>query len=153
MFQGKKIVDVYSICVPGTLLHPPLLQPPPSQSRSPSTSTTTSVREQGLICCFISHLACLILHQAGPPRLIRPPRGPGEMLCKCFCRMWEVRSTLERTSSPSRALWFSLKGQTVFSKWGLGRTSLSNPLRNISNRATKSFSKKNKKNKPKTDVS
>lgn len=36
-------------------------------STAAATITTTTAREQGLICCFISHFTCHILQQAGPP--------------------------------------------------------------------------------------
>lgn len=149
MFQGKKIVDVYSVCVPV-----PFCTPLPTFP--PALSVTISIHphhhqrkgtRSHLLLYFTLGLPYSSL--SGTPQLIRPPRGPDEMLCKCFCSMWEVRSTLEQTSSLSRTLWFSLKGQTVFSKWGLHRTSLSNPLRNISNRATKWFSKKQRQMFPK----
>lgn len=54
-FTEKKFID--SMCFSGTSY----------SSHKIPVPLVHELREQALICCFISHLACLILHWAGPP--------------------------------------------------------------------------------------
>lgn len=96
----------------------------PPRSPSPSAFSTTS-REQGLICCFISHFTCHILHRAGPATH-QSPTPAREMLCKCSSGLWKVKrrgSIFEQNPHPLCALVLFVKGK-LFPRWGCNETAL-----------------------------
>ena len=123
-FQSKKFMPWYLLSLHSRyqLWQPQDLRPP--RSPSPSAFSTTS-REQGLICCFISHFTCHILHRAGPATH-QSPTPAREMLCKCSSGLWKVKrreSIFEQNPHPLCALVLSVKGK-LFPRWGRNETAL-----------------------------
>lgn len=128
MKKKKSVVFVlFFLC-----LSPPSISPSP-ESQSPSTSTS-SWSEQGLICCFISHLACLILYQAGPlDSSVRCAR-----YTKCYANVSAAREKwrahLSRQTCPSFALHLASKEQTIFLNLGCEKMSFCAIQKQISNK-------------------